>query len=405
MPASSSLRQRRSRRDEENADAYNADNINSEEDEMELFAKHYKQATANNSISQCRMVLFILIGIIILAFTFVILQYNSSQQTLNYSNSSRSKHRQDLKLITIYPHQITSQINKLKSQTELLITDSNREAINAIRIGIAMSNNLHSHHDRKSNNNGSRIRKRKKGVVGILLGISNYITSLRSSSSNVDVNVEEGYIPGEVVLEAYDEIMIRNYLVEFGSRCSSNHSDGEDGDVHSSKENTILKRYDEISTLIQTRDDTDMYKDTLWNHIIQLFTLCQFINNDARGYIAFNTTISKPIGGKDMTKVSIQERLEECRLNGVGMMVKQSDDDTDSLHMMENGEDSLHYASLFVIPSEEAARDEARKMLHKRLEEDIPSLATATATSRQSKSLLFEISDDQLQQMGLYQYI
>ena len=106
-----------------------------------------------------------------------------------------------------------------------------------------------------------------------------------------------------------------------------------------------------------------------------------------------------------MTKVSIQERLEECRLNGVGMMVKQSDDDTDSLHMMENGEDSLHYASLFVIPSEEAARDEARKMLHKRLEEDIPSLATATATSRQSKSLLFEISDDQLQQMGLYQYI
>jgi len=81
------------------------------------------------------------------------------------------------------------------------------------------------------------------------------------------------------------------------------------------------------------------------------------------------------------------------------------DDDTDSLHMMENGEDSLHYASLFVIPSEEAARDEARKMLHKRLEEDIPSLATATATSRQSKSLLFEISDDQLQQMGLYQYI
>ena len=48
MTASSSLRQRRSRRDDE-------ENVNNntkgtkEEDEMELFAKHYKQATANNA--------------------------------------------------------------------------------------------------------------------------------------------------------------------------------------------------------------------------------------------------------------------------------------------------------------------------------------------------------------------
>jgi len=254
MTASSSLRQRRHRRDdEENASNNNADNIN-EKDEMELFVKHYKQATANNSISQCRTVLLFLIGIIILAFIFIILQYNTSQQTLNINNNNAIQ-RQDLKLITIYPHQITSQIHKLKSQTELLITETNREAINAIRIGIAMSNNLHYHHNtnaKSTNNNGSRIRKRKKGIAGILLGISNYITSLRSSSSNVDVNVEEGYILGEAVLEAYDEIMIRNYLVEYGGRCSSNNqSDGEDGDMNSN-ENTILKRYDEISTLLQT---------------------------------------------------------------------------------------------------------------------------------------------------------
>jgi len=131
-----------------------------------------------------------------------------------------------------------------------------------------------------------------------------------------------------------------------------------------------------------------------------LFTLCQFINNDARGYIAFNTTaLSK--SSKDITQVSIQERLEESRLNGVVMVVKQSDNDEDSLDMMENGEDSLHYASLFVISSEEAARDVTREMLHKRLEEDIPSLAS-TATLRQSKSsMLFEINDDQLQKMEL----
>lgn len=388
MPASSSLRQRRSRRDEENANNNNAADIINEEDEMELFAKHYKQATANNSISQCRTVLLILIGIIILAFTFVILQYNSSQTLFNRNNSST--HRRDLKLITIYPHHITSQIHNLKSQTELLITDSNKEAINAIRIGIAMSNNLHYHHttNAKFNNNSGRTRKRKKkGVAGILLGISNFITTLRSSSNNDDVNVEEekGYITGEVVLEPYDEVMIRNYLVEFGGRCSSNHSDGdvENRDINNN-ENTILKRYDEASTLIQTTaDDTNLHKDILWNHIIQLFTLCQFINNDARGYIAFNTTtLSK--SSKD--QVSIQERLEESRLNGVGMAMKESDDD--SLDVIEKGDDSLHYASLFVISNEESARDKTREMLHKRLEEDIPSSLATTAMSRQSKSSL-----------------
>ena len=139
-----------------------------------------------------------------------------------------------------------------------------------------------------------------------------------------------------------------------------------------------------------------MYKDILWNHIIHLFTLCQFINDDARGYIAFNTTLSKS-NGKD--QVSIQERLEESRLNGVGMIVKESDDD-DSLDMMEDGDDSAHYASLFVIPNEEAARNMAREVLHKRLEEEMPSLATATA--RQSKSsLLLEITDEQLQKMEI----
>ena len=267
-----------------------------------------------------------------------------------------------------------------------------------------MSNNLHYHrHTARSSNNNSRIRKRKKkGVAGILLGISNFITSLRSSNDFTNVEEEEGYnIPGDIVLEPYDEIMIRNYLVDFGGRCSSNnHSDDENIDVHSSNENTILKRYDEISTLIQTTtDDTNLHKDILWNHIIQLFTLCQFINDDARGYIAFNTTLSKS-NGKDQVS-SIQERLEESRLNGNGMVVKQSDNDNDTLDMMEDGDDSLlHYASLLVIPNEVSARDKAREMLHKRLEEGMPSLATTT--SRQSKSsLLLEISDDQLQKMEI----
>ena len=83
-------------------------------------------------------------------------------------------------------------------------------------------------------------KRKKKGMAGILLGISNYITTLRSSSSSNDLNAAEGYIPGEIVLEAYDVIMIRNYLVDFGSNCSSNHPDG---DVNNN-ENTITKRYD-----------------------------------------------------------------------------------------------------------------------------------------------------------------
>ena len=236
----SSLRQRRHRRDDEENTNNNA--LNTEEEEMELFAKHYKQVTANNSVSQCRTVLLFVIGIIILALTLVILQYNPSQSQ-TFSNNNDAIQRQDLKLITIYPHQITSQIHNLKSQTELLITDSNKEAIDAIRIGIAMSNNLHYHHHNiKSTNNSNRIRKRKKGVVGVLLGISNFITTLRSSSSSSSNVAEEaqGYIPGEVVLVAYDEIMIRNYLVDFGGKCSSNHqSDGGVEDVHNN-ENTLI---------------------------------------------------------------------------------------------------------------------------------------------------------------------
>jgi len=43
--AASSLRQRRHRREEENA---NNNALNTEEDEMELFAEHYKQVTTNN---------------------------------------------------------------------------------------------------------------------------------------------------------------------------------------------------------------------------------------------------------------------------------------------------------------------------------------------------------------------
>ena len=75
------------------------------------------------------------------------------------------------------------------------------------------------------------------------------------------------------------------------------------------------------------------------------------------------------------------------------MIVKHSDND--SLEVMEKGDDSLQYASLFIIPQEESARNKARKMLHKRLE-----LEGATTATRQSKSsLLLEITDDELQEV------
>jgi len=77
------------------------------------------------------------------------------------------------------------------------------------------------------------------------------------------------------------------------------------------------------------------------------------------------------------------------------MMVKESDNDNE-LDMIEDRDDSLHYASLFVIPRKEAARDKTREMLHKRLEEEMPSLATTATSRRQSSksSLLLETREN-----------
>ena len=102
------------------------------------------------------------------------------------SISNDSSKITDLKLITVYPRSLSSMIHEMDGQTELLVTDTNHNAINAIRQGIGMANSL------QYITKGSK--KKRKGIAGILLGISNYISS---KMSGVDNNKEGA--AGEVI--------------------------------------------------------------------------------------------------------------------------------------------------------------------------------------------------------------
>ena len=142
--AVSTIRQRRRRDDEEenaNGATNNRNNDDDDTEMMEIFAKHYNNATKHSrgifgASSQCRLLALLLLffTIIISTIIIIILQYRSS------SHHDNTLIRKDLKLITIYPHSLPHNlIHEMSGQTELLITNDNRNVVNAIRTGIGMA--------------------------------------------------------------------------------------------------------------------------------------------------------------------------------------------------------------------------------------------------------------------------
>ena len=369
---------------------------------MEIFAKHYNNATKHSSgifgaSSQCRfLALLLLFFVIIISTAIIIIQYRSS------SHHDNTLIRKDLKLITIYPHSLPHNlIHEMSGQTELLITNDNRNVVNAIRTSIGMANNLLLVQYDKNNNNQGR-RRKKGGIVGVLLGLSNFIANLIAEESS-SMKEEASIIPGDVTLEAFDKVKIRNYLVKYGGKCSlyHDHQDSEHKDDGEDTYNTILLRYDELHTLMKERatvDDNNLL-DVLWNRIIQLFTWCQFVNEDSHGYIAFGTSII----GKDST---LQATLEEARVNGVGIAMKyQPHDDNDgnndddiSQQTIADDEGGIHYSPLFVLPHRDSSSlDIAREILHSQLLQQIPTINNITKQQHSNPLLLFEYTNGQIQ--------
>ena len=404
--AASTIRQRRRRDDEEeNANGVNNNNRNSYDDieMMEIFAKHYNNATKHSrgifgASSQCRfLALLLLFFTTIISTAIIIIQYRSS------SHHDNTLIRKDLKLITFYPHSLPHNlIHEMNGQTELLITNDNRNVVNAIRTSIGMANNLLLVQYNKNNNNQGR-RRKKGGIVGVLLGISNFIANLieEESSSSSSMKEEASIIPGDVILEAFDKVKIRNYLVKYGGKCSSyhDHQDNEHEEDDEDTYNTILLRYDELHTLMKEKAtvDDNALLDALWNRIIQLFTWCQFVNEDAQGYIAFDTSII----GKDST---LQATLEEARVNGVGIAMKyqshngDNNDDNISQHLMADDEGGIHYSPLLVLPHcDSSSTDIAREILHSQLLQQIPTINNTTKQQHSNPLLLFEYTNGQIQ--------
>ena len=256
-----------------------------------------------------------------------------TQSNTNYSNTSKSVTSNDLNLITVYPWPIASTIHKIEGKTEILITNNNRESVLAIRTSIVMANSL-------------RRRRRRKSV---LLKFTAFIASLGSRSGEV--------VDGDIELEAYGEVKMREYLLEHGDKCWDDNGGG----------NAIFQRYSEIvDTIISVGDDEERINE-LWDDAINLFAWCQFANSDARGYIAHGTNLKS------------QDVLEESRLKGVGLI---GPDNTLI--------DGTHYSQLFIIPS---GNDD--DLLRSHLSESW-STGRSLSDSTSETSLLFGIKDRDL---------
>eukprot|EP00986_Skeletonema_menzelii_P002741 scaffold771_cov147-Skeletonema_menzelii.AAC.9 len=252
------------------------------------------------------------------------------------ANSAASEHSHNLKLITVYPWPIAATIHNIEGQTELLISNDNRKAVEAVRTTIKMANSL-------------RRRKRHKSL---LLKFTNFIASLGSQDSNKSNN-------GDVELESYGEAKIRKYLLEHGEKCS-----GDNGDA-------IVHRYVELIDSIVSAGDDNERINSIWAYAVNLFTWCQFANEDARGYVTHGTFLKT------------HQILEESRLTGVGII----GGDTPAT-------DGMHYSQLFVIPSQtndsSISRDLMTEMLHTYLTE-FPFPASP-------QKLLFGVHDRVLEQ-------
>ena len=235
-------------------------------------------------------------------------------------------------------------------------TDDNRKAVSAIRTSIGMANNL------RYNGNKFRRKRRKGGVVGMLLGISNFIARRLSSNDGQDTSL----VPGEVVLDSYDDVKIRRYLVDHGEQCSQQHQQNSNNPIA----NSVLMRYDEVTASMTRIEDGKQQLDALWNYATQLFSWCQLVNRDARGYLAHGTPIRMMVGNSESdTTTSLQEMLEEARLKDIGIAVQQTTNDNDA---SQSADKKITYGPLFVLPGGSASKDVARKILYSILEEDAP---------------------------------
>lgn len=215
------------------------------------------------------------------------------------ANSSASEPNNNLKLITIYPWPLAATIHEIEGQTELLISNDNRESVGAIRTTIGMANSL----------------RRKRRPKSILLKFTSFIARLGSEDSNKS--------DGDIELEPYGEVKIRQYLLDNGEKCND----------------AIFQRYGELIDSIMSAGDDHERISSLWAHAVSLFTWCQFANEDARGYITHGTFLKS------------HHILEESRLKGIGII----GDDTPS-------SDEMHYSQLFVIPNR--TRDFSMEVLH-----------------------------------------
>ena len=266
-------------------------------------------------------------------------------QLSSRSNSAASEQNYNLKLITVYPWPIAGTIHNIEGQTELLISNDNREAVEAVRTSIKMANSL-------------RRRRRHKNL---LLKFTNFIASLGSQDNNESKN------NGDVELESYGEVKIRQYLLEHGEKCSG------DNDY------AIYQRYAEIIDSIMSAGDDNERINSLWAHAVNLFTWCQLVNEDTRGYITHGTFLKT------------QQILDESRLKGVGIFA----DDAPTTG-------GMHYSQLFFIPSQTTndasvvSRDLSMEMLHTYL--------TESPSPPSTQELLFGVHDRVLEQWTSERY-
>ena len=159
------------------------DDNNGDDEHYDAFAEQYN-AVISNTLSSSRKssntshtatlgILFTIgIAVLLLLFASPLLKGTSSADDRN------------LKLITVYPRSVSERIHTTEGQTELLVTDDNRDVVDVIRTTIGMINNL------------KRNRRKKGGIMGIVLGMVNFISSLGKPAENSQT--------GEVLVEAYD---------------------------------------------------------------------------------------------------------------------------------------------------------------------------------------------------------
>jgi len=243
----------------------------------------------------------------------------------NKGGSSTSGTQQNLVLVTFYPHAVSRRVNEYAGQTELLVTDDNRDVVDAIRTTIAMENNL-----KNSGRFNAKIRrKRKQGITGILLSFSNWISSFGDSGE------ENGkdFLPGEVVLKSMDYREMREYLSDHGSRCF------ESKVLNDAMKNIVLHVFDKLVNRYENGVDTNEHSAASWNRAVQICAWCVMLNGDARGFIEHGTKIKMKYSSNDLNSI-----LEDARISGAGIALKKS----------TTGDLSARYllSPLFVLPAD-----------------------------------------------------